>query len=104
MISRYLISKRSDNDINPDNLLSLYLNKIDLWDLDIINENELFEMEINNIKKNMPRVKVSQTFKMSEFLDPENVRLNEIKQMIEKDKEDKEKQKENVRKKAKKKY
>ena len=87
LISRYLISKRTDNDINPDNSLSLYLNKTDLWNLDIINDNDLFEMEINNIKLNIPNVKVSQTFCLCKFLDPDNFRLKEIKQMIEKEKE-----------------
>ena len=50
LISRYLISKRSDNDINPDNLLSLYLTKTDLWNLEIIKKNDIFEMELNEIK------------------------------------------------------
>ena len=92
LISRYLISKRTDNDINPDNSLSLYLNKTDLWNLDIINDNDLFEMEINNIKLNIPNVKVSQTFELCKFLDPDNIRLKKIKLMIEKEKE-KEKEK-----------
>ena len=87
LISRYLISKRTDNDINPDISLSLYLNKTDLWNLEIINDNDLFEMEINNIRINIPNVKVSQTFELCKFLDPDNIRLKEIKQMIDADKE-----------------
>ena len=89
LISRYLISKRTDNDINPDISLSLYLNKTDLWNLDIINDDDLFEMEINNISLNIPNVKVSQTFELCKFLDPDNIKLKEIKQMIDKDKETK---------------
>ena len=77
LVSRYLISKRNDNDINPDNKLSLYLSKSDLWNLDIINY-DLFDMEINNIRANIPDVKVSQTFKLCNFLDPENTPLEEI--------------------------
>ena len=89
LVSRYLISKRNDNDINPDNKLSLYLSKSDLWNFDIINY-DLFDMEINNIRANIPDVKVSQTFKLCNFLDPENTPLEEINKMIENNKQKKE--------------
>ena len=92
LISRYLISKRNDDDINPYNLLSLYLSKTDLWNLEVINNNDLFEMEINNIKENMPDIKVCQAFKLCNYLDPNNIRLKDIEKLIEKDKEIKEKQ------------
>ena len=98
LISRYLISKRTDNDINPDISLSLYLNKTDLWNLDIINDNDLFEMEISNIRINIPSVKVSQTFELCKYLDPDNIRLKEIKQMIDKDKESRNEANPNVNK------
>ena len=91
LISRYLISKRNDNDINDDNLLSLYLMKADLWDLDIIRNNDLFEIEINSIKAYIPDIKICQTFDLCDYLDPHNTKLKEYKEMIEKEKENKEK-------------
>ena len=98
LISRYLISKRNDNDINDDNLLSLYLAKVDLWDLEIIDKNDLFDIEINNIKNYIPDLKVCQTFELCNYLDPDNIRLKEIKKMIEKDKENNEKKAHNSKK------
>ena len=90
LISRYLLSKRIDNDINSDNLLAPYLLKADLWNLDII-DNNLFEIEINNIKEYIPNLIVSQTFDLCNYLDPENTKLADIKKKIEKEKENKEK-------------
>ena len=76
LISRYLISNRSDNDINPDNLLSLYLVKTDLWDLEIIKDKELFEMELNNIQEF--KIKVKEAYKLCLLLDPDNILLKDI--------------------------
>ena len=76
LISRYLISKRNDNDINPENLLSLYLEKTDLWDLEIIKNQDLFQMELNNIKDF--NIKVSQAYKLCELLDPDNILLKTV--------------------------
>ena len=82
LISRYLISKRNDNDINPENLLFLYLAKIDLWNLNIIKNNkEIFEMELNIIKDF--KIKVNQVYELCLMLDPDNILLNEIKLKIE---------------------
>ena len=81
LISRYLISKRSDNEINPDNLLSLYLTKTDLWNLEIIKNDDLFEMELNNIKDF--NITISQAYKLCLLLDPDNSLLKEIKIKIE---------------------
>ena len=92
MISRYLISKRSDNDINPENLLSLYLVKNDLWNLEIIKENDLFEMELNNIKDF--NIKISQAYKLVIFLDPVNIQIKDINLKFE-EKRKKEKKEEN---------
>ena len=91
LISRYLISQRNGNDINDENLLSLYFMKADLWDLDIIDNNDLFEVEINNIKSYIPDLKVCQAFDLCNYLDPDNTKLKEIKMILEKEKENKEK-------------
>ena len=87
LISRYLISKRKDNDINDDNLLSLYLMKADLWDLDIIGNKDIFEMEINIITDYISDIKICQAFELCIYLDPNNTKLKEFKEMIEKEKE-----------------
>ena len=91
LISRYLISKRSDNDINPDNL-SLYLTKTDLWNLEIIKKNDIFEMELNEIKNF--EIKVNETYKLCQLLDPDNILLKELNLKIEeKKKKDKKEEK-----------
>ena len=90
LISRYLVSKRNDNEINPDNLLSLYLVKTDLWNLEIIKNDDLFEMELNNIKDF--NIKVSQAYKLCLLLDPDNSLLKEIIIKIEKKKKKKKKE------------
>ena len=97
LISRYLISSRSDNDINPENLLSLYLAKPDLWDFEIMKEPDIFESELNEIKKF--KIKVNQAFKLSELLDSENILLKNIKKkMEEKDKNKNKSKKQNEEK------
>ena len=102
LISRYLISKRSDNDINPDNLLSLYLVKRDLWNWEIVKNNEIFEMELNNIKKF--NIKISQIYNLCSLLDPDNYFLKYMKLKIkEKKKKDKKEEKEKDKGKPKKK-
>ena len=81
LISRYLISTRNDNDINPDNLLSLYLNKNELWNADFLNDKkDLFEMELNNIKSF--NIKVKHAYQLCLFLDPENILLKNVLQKI----------------------
>ena len=91
LISRYLISSRSDNDINPENLLSLYLDKPDLWDLEIMKEPDIFEVELNEIKEF--KIKVNQAFKLCLLLDSENVLLKNIKKKMEEKVKDKNKSK-----------
>ena len=91
LISRYLISSRSDNDINPENLLSLYLDKPDLWDLEIMKEPDIFELELNEIKEF--KIKVNQAFKLCILLDSENVLLKNIKKKMEEKVKDKNKSK-----------
>lgn len=97
LISRYLISLRSDNDINPENLLSSYLLKPDLWDFEIMKEPDIFESELNEIKEF--KIKVNQAFKLSELLDSENILLKNIKKkMEEKDKNKNKSKKQNEEK------
>ena len=61
--------------------------------MDIINNNDLFEVEINYIKSYIKEIKVCQTFHLYNYLDPDNLQLKEIKQMINKNKENEENQK-----------
>ena len=92
LISRYLISTRVDNDINPENLLSLYLEKTDLWTLDIIRKSDFFEIELNNIKDF--NIKIGQVYKLCSFLDPDNILLKDINLKIaEKKKKEKKEEK-----------
>ena len=91
LISRYLISLRSDNDINPENLLSLYLVKPDLWDLDIMKEPDIFESELNEISEF--KIKVKHAFKLCILLDSENLLLKNIKKRMGENVRDKNKSK-----------
>ena len=101
LISRYLISKRNDNDINPENLLSLYLAKNDLWSFEIIKKNDLFEMELDNIKGF--NIKVGQAYKLCLVLDPDNLILKNINLKIKEKNKQLEKKVENKKNKIKKK-
>ena len=94
LISRYLISKRSDNDISPDNLLCLYLTKADLWNLEIIKNYNVFEFELDKIKSF--DVKVKEAYNLCQILDPDNISMKELNLKIEEKKKKMKKEEKNA--------
>ena len=52
LISRYLVSMREDTDYNENNKLDLYLNREEVWDQKLWEQNEKIEEDLEILRKN----------------------------------------------------
>jgi hypothetical protein len=81
-ISRYLLGKRDENEINSKNNLYHYLDKNELWPTNFL-RNEKYKEELNNIfqidKNNI--ISVNQAMKLYEYLGGD---LNNLEKIIQK--------------------
>ena len=93
-ISRYLIGKREENEINSNNNLYYYLDKTELWPINFTKKG-LFKEELNKIiiinEKNF--ISVGQASKLYDYLGGD---LFSLEQLIKKRKEEKNNEDKNI--------
>ncbi len=84
LISRSLVGSRQEIDIKSDSALKLYIDRPDLWNKKII-DNDLFYAEIEEIKQIFKEeIKISHCLELYKLLDGDHI-LNEIINIKDKD-------------------
>ena len=85
-ITRYLIGKREENKINPKNNLYLYIDKIELWPIDL-KKNEQFKEELTQLfgLNESNYISVGNSLKLYEYLGGD---LNSLKELLKKKNEE----------------